>query len=79
MFSLSDVELDRVMDAASMLPVHQRDSFVRSVAGRVAGIPHFGLAEIESAISFVLNCRGIGGGHDAFTRNRTTKAERIFR
>jgi hypothetical protein len=37
-FSLSDEELDRVMMAAAMLPTRQRDSFVRSVAGRVAGL-----------------------------------------
>ena len=47
MFSLSDVELDRVMDAAALLPAQHRDVFIRSVAGRVSGIPNFGLAEIE--------------------------------
>jgi hypothetical protein len=61
-FSLSDEELDRVIAAAAMLPARQRDSFVRSVAGRVAGLPCVGMAEIESAIAFTLNVYGVTGG-----------------
>jgi hypothetical protein len=68
MFSLSDEQLDRVIAAAAMLPASRRDMFLRSVAGRVAGLPCVGMAEIESAISFVLNTYGIGGGPRAFTR-----------
>jgi hypothetical protein len=81
MFSLSDEELDRLMDAASMLPTHHRDSFVRSVAGRVADIPNFGIAEIECAIQFVLSHYGIAGGADAFTRSNkfTQLAKGVFR
>ena len=62
MFSLSDEELDRVTVAAAMLPTRQRDSFVRSVAGRLAGLSNVGMAEIESAIEFVLNSYGVVGG-----------------
>ena len=84
MFSLSDEELDRVMAAASMLPPSRRDVFVRSVAGRVAHLPNFGLAEIECAIQFVLNQYGVIGGRtfngtpDKAARARQ-KAEGVFR
>jgi hypothetical protein len=77
MFSLDDEMLDRVMAAASLLPQHARDSFLRSVAGRVAGLPNVGNAEIERAINFVLNCRGITSGY-AF-RPDNNKAAQVRR
>jgi hypothetical protein len=67
MFSLDDQQLDRVMAAAALLPTSRRDAFLKSVAGRVAGLPNVGTAEIERAIEFALNCYGIGGGNRAFT------------
>lgn len=67
--SLSDEMLDRVMSAASMLPVSSRDAFLKSVAGRVVGIPCVGIAEIESAIQFVLNSYGVIGGNEAFSNH----------
>jgi hypothetical protein len=71
MFSLDDEQMDRVMGAAALLPTHQRDLFLRSVAGRVAGLPCVSMAEIESAIAFVQNNYGIAGGHRAFVnKNR---------
>ena len=70
MFSLDDEQMDRLMGAAAMLPVSQRDSFVRSVAGRVAGLPCVGMAETESAITFVLNSYGVCPGTSAITRNK---------
>jgi hypothetical protein len=74
MFSLSDVEMDRLVDAAALLPVGSRDAFLRSVAGRVADIPRVGLAELECAIAFVLASYGVSTGNRVF--NRTTKLER---
>jgi hypothetical protein len=83
MFSLSDEEMDRLTAAASMLPVSSRSAFLKSVAGRVAGIPNAGMAEIESAIQFVLNNYGVAGGVDAFTRKKQHAKgklnEQIFR
>ena len=80
LFSLDDQQLERLMAAASMLPPHHRGRFVRSVAGRVAGMPHVGLAEIETAIQFVLNNYGILGGVDVFTRSKHTQLARgVFR
>jgi hypothetical protein len=69
-FSLSDEQLDRVMGAAATLPASRRDIFLRSVAGRVAGLPCIGVAEIESAITFVLNSYGVCPGNNAITRNK---------
>jgi hypothetical protein len=48
--SLSDIQLERLLQAAELLPVHARDSFLRSVANRVADLPQIGAAEIETAI-----------------------------
>jgi hypothetical protein len=68
MFSLSDEQLDRVIAAAAMLPASRRDMFLRSVAGRVAGLPCVGMAEIETAIAFVLNSYGVAPGTSAITK-----------
>jgi hypothetical protein len=78
MFSLDDVELDRLMDAAALLPTHHRDAFLRSVAGRVNGNPSADQATLETAITFVLNSYGIGGGPDAFARPHKPRPERVF-
>jgi hypothetical protein len=80
MFSLDDEQLDRLMGAAAMLQVSQRDSFVRSVAGRVAGLPCIGMAEIESSITFVLNSYGVAPGNSAITRSKYSQYARgVFR
>ena len=76
LFSLSDEELDRLMDAASMLPQHYRDAFMRSVAGRCVDIPNFGLAEIETAIQYVLGHYGVTGGVDVFRHNKHSQLAR---
>jgi hypothetical protein len=69
--AFDDIMLARVMDAASLLPVNARDGFMRSVANRISDLRHPpGMAELEQAISFVLGCRGIGGGFQAFNHTR---------
>jgi hypothetical protein len=61
--SFDDAQMNRLMDAAALLPPGQRDAFLRSVAGRVAGMQCIiGMAEIESAIEFTLNAYGVIGG-----------------
>lgn len=84
-FSFSAEQLDRVMDAAAMLPANAQQSFIRSVANRVADLPYtVGMAEIEVAIKFGLGTRGVTGGYGAFTNKTTDKvatrawAERQF-
>jgi hypothetical protein len=64
--SLSDRSLRVVIKAAEMLPVSQRDSFLRSVAGRLADLHQPSLADVQAAIVFVLNTRGIAVGADLF-------------
>jgi hypothetical protein len=72
--------MDRLMGAAAMLPASRRDSFVRSVAGRVAGLPCVGMAEIESAITFVLNSYGVAPRNSAIARNKYSHyAKGVFR
>jgi hypothetical protein len=63
MMALTDHQLKTVQQAASMLPLHARDSFLRSVANRLS--PHAAPtdADIARAVSFVLNCRGVAVGH----------------
>jgi hypothetical protein len=84
--AFDDEMLDRVMAAAALLPVNARDNFLRSVANRVSDLPYqAGMPEIERAISFVLGCRGVGGGVTTFDRIKQDKvvararAERQFR
>lgn len=73
-FAFDDAMLDRVMAAAALLPVNARDGFMRSVANRIANLRHPpGMAELEVAIQFVLNARGIGGGARAFDCIRQDK------
>jgi hypothetical protein len=64
--SLSDEQLNRVLGAAALLPDSRRDVFIMSVAGRVAGLRDMGvvigMAEISSAIRFVLNNYGVAPG-----------------
>lgn len=73
MISLTDEQLDRVMAAAALLPVTSRDAFLKSVAGRVAGVPHVSMSEIERAIAFVLNNYGIIAGNQAFDYHKRRK------
>jgi hypothetical protein len=61
------------------LPVSRRDAFLKSVAGRVAGVPCVGMAKIESAIAFVLNNYGVGGGNQAFQSKHHNQTKGIFR
>jgi hypothetical protein len=72
--ALSDEQLDRVMAAASMLPVTSRDAFLKSVAGRVAGVPYLGMDPVEHAIAVVLGIYGVAGGHRAFVQPKRSKA-----
>jgi hypothetical protein len=81
--SFDDDQMNRLMDAAAMLPTRQRDAFLRSVAGRVAGMPDVGIAEIESAIEFTLNAYGVVGGLAFKGTDKAAiarrQAERIFK
>lgn len=61
--AFTDEMMDRLASAAALLPPNARGDFMRSVANRVGDLPYeAGLPEIEQAIAFVLNCRGISIG-----------------
>jgi hypothetical protein len=57
--SLSDWQLLQVRTAAALLPVHARDSFMRSIAGRLADIATPNDDDVAAAVNFVLSTRGI--------------------
>ena len=70
-FAFTDEMLDRITAAAALLPADSRSSFARSVANRLGGLPYQpGMAELETAIGFVLNTRGVGGSYQAFQHIR---------
>jgi hypothetical protein len=69
MLSLSDRQMEQLKTAAALLPIHARDSFLRSVAGRLVDIATPSDHDVAVAVSFVLNCRGISTLH---ARRRTT-------
>lgn len=85
--AFDDEMLARVLDAAALLPANQRDGFLRSVSNRLGNLPYPpGMAELEQAIVFILNARGVGGGRAAFFTNKSTdriaartRADRSFR
>jgi hypothetical protein len=66
MLSFSNRQLRLIMNAAEMIPQSQRDTFLRSVANRLGDLHHPTLADVQSAVTFVLNCRGVAVGADLF-------------
>jgi hypothetical protein len=63
MLTLSDHQLQQVQQAAAMLPVNDRDTFLRSMAGRLSAIRFPTDYDVSNAVNFVLGCRGIAVGH----------------
>jgi hypothetical protein len=63
MLSLSNHQLQQMQQAAAMLPVNGRDSFLRSVAGRLLAIDTPTDSDVARALSFVLGLRGVAVGH----------------
>jgi hypothetical protein len=58
MLALTDTQLDLVTRAAALLPVHDRDRFLRSIANRLDNKDNPTDGNIRDAIDFVLGCRG---------------------
>jgi hypothetical protein len=73
--SLSDQQLSLVQQAAGLLPTHDRCQFLRSIANRL-GTANPTDGDIRDAIDFVLTCRGMGGGHQAFIQPKQAKGYR---
>jgi hypothetical protein len=63
MLSLSDHQLQQVQQAAAMLPVGNRDAFLRSIAGRLSGIATPTDRDVAHAVSFVRGCQGVAFCH----------------
>jgi hypothetical protein len=57
MLALSDQQLKTVQTAAALLPPAARDTFMRSIAGRLVNIATPSDADIAAAASFVLSTR----------------------
>lgn len=76
--SLSDEQLELVTGAAALLPTHDRDRFLRSIANRIGDLAQPTNDDIRGAIDFVLGCR-IGGGNKAFIPTRHSQMKGIFR
>jgi hypothetical protein len=59
--TLTHEQLHEVNMAAAMLPTAQRESFVRSIAGRLRDLPTASPcdADVHAAIRFVLSLRGV--------------------
>jgi hypothetical protein len=68
--SFTDAQISQLKMVASMLPINARDNFLRSIGNRLADLPY--RPRDADMIYFVLSCRGVAGGVQAFTTNKTT-------
>ena len=56
-----------------MLPINARDNFLRSIGNWLADLPYPPSdADVQTAIDFVLFCRGVAVGVQAFTNTNNT-------
>jgi hypothetical protein len=62
MIALTGRQMQQVQQASVLLPVSARDSFLRSVAGRLSEIDTPSDSEVDHAVRFVLSCRGVACG-----------------
>ena len=70
--SLNDEQMDFVTRAAAMLPPQQRDSFLRSIANRLADVARPTNFDVRHGDRFRHRLR-IGGGSRAFLSNHRNK------
>ena len=75
--SFSDVELNRIRDAASLLPTEKRDRFLRNVATRLGDLQAPTYADIELAITRALSAHGIAVGRRAFSKQPTDNLKKL--
>ena len=70
MLALTDTQLEQVKQAATLLPPHDRDAFLRLVANRLdytrqqRGGPTDG--DVAGALAYVLGLRGLAAGTHTF-------------
>jgi hypothetical protein len=78
--SFTDDQITQLKMVASMLPINARDNFLRSIGNRMADLPYPpSNADVQAAIDFVLSCRGVAGGVQAFTNKSVDKVVRRAR
>jgi hypothetical protein len=71
LIGFSDLEMARIQAAAGLLPESRRGQFLRSVGNRLASLPYpASIADIETAITFVLSGYGIARGRAAVLTTR---------
>jgi hypothetical protein len=70
MLSLTDQQLDLVKQAATMVPVPDRDNFLRSVAAQLTQRRPPTDTDLAAAIAFVLEGRGTSVGRSMFLSNQ---------
>ena len=83
--ALSDHQLSLLQSAASRVPLHDRDRFLRSVAGRLTDVTDVDDSALATAIDFVLATRGMisgersrrQGGHERRNLNNETNPNRF--
>ncbi len=77
MLSFTDQQLEMLKTATSMLPPEPadvRNNFLRSIGNRLTDLPYPPSdADIMHAINFVLSCRGVGGGIQAFNNGNNNE------
>jgi len=73
--SLSDIQLNLIQQASSLLAPQARDSFLRSICNRLDNVADPTDHDISTAINFVLGCQ-IGGGPRAFIQPKQPKGYR---
>ncbi len=61
-----DTQAAQIIAAAQLLPQDSRDTFIRSVTGRLADINKPSNLDVTDAIEFVLNTRGVAAGSRLF-------------
>jgi hypothetical protein len=73
MLSFTDDQINQLKMIASMLPSNARANFIRSIGNRLVDLPYPpSNADVQAAIDFVLSCRGVAGGVQAFCNTKTT-------
>jgi hypothetical protein len=72
--SFTDKQLALVMQAAELVPVNDRDNFLRSISSRLVDLPYLLRdCDIEQAVAFVLETRGVVIGRNGLRCKQTTK------
>ena len=74
----TDDQITQLKMVASMLPLNARNNFLRSISNRLADLPYPpSNADVQAAIDFVLSCRGVAGGVQAFSHAKRAQTRSL--